>query len=62
MTKPRDLNWYGEAKTLAEYHTDRFGDDVVLHVPDDAGDMFICEDCGWISAYAPADDDDSWGL
>ena len=40
-------------------HRGNFGDDVVLHDPEDHGDAFLCEDCGWGVVFV-ADDDEGW--
>lgn len=50
------LMWFGEAEMMASDHRVAFGDDVITHDPDDAGDMFVCEDCGWICMYDPIDE------
>ena len=42
-----------EAEIAASNHRASFGDDVILHDPDDAGDYFVCEDCGWLTVYVP---------
>ena len=42
-----------EAELAADAHRANFGDDVILHDPDDYGDFFGCEDCGWTLVYHP---------
>lgn len=46
MTRERAQAW-------ADQHRAEAGDDVVLHDPDDLGDCFVCEECGWIQVYVP---------
>jgi len=45
---------YDEAEEAAFQHRNRYGDDVILHCPEDMGTFFACEDCGWVYVYDPA--------
>jgi hypothetical protein len=44
---------YDEASDAASRHRAQFGDDVILHSPDDEGSFFACEDCNWTCVYDP---------
>jgi hypothetical protein len=52
-----DRATYDEAEDAASRHRGQFGDDVILHSPDDEGSFFACEDCDWICVYDPEPDE-----
>jgi hypothetical protein len=48
---------YAEAQTAASQHRARYGDDVILHMPEEWDGFLACEDCGWTCGY----DGPGWG-
>jgi len=46
-----------QADEHAGWHRGEFGDDVILHEPEDYGDSFRCPDCDWLVLYVEVDPD-----